>query len=323
MQKNDRITRRRALALAAAGAAVTAAVPGDALAKKGPRREPVRFDDPVWNREQLARLEGDLAPGKWVNGYVTGVVCGVRDDEPVKPLFGFEVYSATRVLKQDDGSYQRLCRELIFYRNNETGELMDEWTNAYTGEHVKVVDVANDPYNFKISEWMQGPPTQGGMNKAEAPKRVPLKLNWGVMGNNVTLTRDVHLYYPNKLDPEVWKRESAGKMNRVSELFRWVIRREDIENPDLTHLPYTGVWSRITPWLPWMLMGQAPGFIYYKGLFCTTRGFDGVPKDVEERVRSRYPQYMVAPEKWVDPSYSSLENYARFQKPAPPRSDAK
>jgi hypothetical protein len=27
----------------------------------------------------------------------------------------------------------------------------------------------------------------------------------------------------------------------------------------------------------------------------------------------------VAPEKWVDPSYSSLENYARTQKPAKPK----
>ena len=37
----------------------------------------------------------------------------------------------------------------------------------------------------------------------------------------------------------------------------------------------------------------------------------------------RYPQYMVAPETWVDPSYSSLENYARFHKPAPPREESK
>ena len=28
---------------------------------------------------------------------------------------------------------------------------------------------------------------------------------------------------------------------------------------------------------------------------------------------------LVAPEKWVDSSYSSLENHARTQKPAPPR----
>jgi hypothetical protein len=38
---------------------------------------------------------------------------------------------------------------------------------------------------------------------------------------------------------------------------------------------------------------------------------------VRKRVLERFPMYQVAPEKWVDPSLSSLENYARTQKPAP------
>jgi len=316
------MSRRKALALAAAAPAVAPAL---ALGKEGARREPVRFDDPVWNREQIARLEADTAPGKFVNGYVVGKVHGVRDGEAVRDLMGFEVYSSTRVLRQADGSYQRLCRELIFYRNLQTGKLMDEWTNVYTGENVRVVDVANDPYNYIISEWLPGPPSQGGQNKPAAPPpRLPLRLNWGIMGKNVTLERGVHLYYPNKLDPEEWPRESAGKMNRVSEMFCYAIRREDIENPGLTHLPYTGVWVRITPWLPWMLMGQAPGHIHYLGMFSSVaNGFDNIPADVAERVKTRYPLYMKAPEVWQEPSYSSLENYARFEKPAPPRSDDK
>jgi hypothetical protein len=34
-------------------------------------------------------------------------------------------------------------------------------------------------------------------------------------------------------------------------------------------------------------------------------------------VLAKFPQYQVAPEKWVEPSLSSLENYARTEKPAP------
>jgi len=304
---------------AAIGAVAAAAVAAPAVAAAKPARMAINFDDPVWNREMMARVEADIAPGKFVWGMCTGVVHGVRDGEAVKPLCGFEVFSSTRVLRQPDNSYQRMCRELIFYRNLKTGELMDEWDNVYTGERVKVVDVANDPFNFVISEFFPDPPSYGGLNKDKPPKR-PLRLNWGWMGEDtLTLDSDIHLFYPNALQPDKWPRESSGPLNRVSELFRYFIRREDAENPELTSLPYSGVWSRITPWLPWMLMGPAPGHIYYMGRFTHVGDLAQVSPPVLARVKERFPKYLTAPEKWEEPSLSSLENYARTQKPAPPR----
>lgn len=278
-----------------------------------------RFKDPIWNREMSARIEADIAPGKYVNGYVTGTVMGVRDNEAVRPLFGFEVFSSIRVLKQANGDYQRLCRELIFYKDLATGELLDSWVNPYTNEKVAVVDVANDPFNYMISDHFPDPPSYGGLNTAKPPRR-PFIRDWTLLNDDtVILTSDIHLYYRNKLDPAVWIRESSGPMNRVSELFRYSIRREDIENDALTHMPHTGVWNRITPWLPWMLMGTAPGHIVYAGTFSTVPSVDYVPPVVAKRVRERFPLYQVAPEKWEEPSYSSLENYARTQKPAKPK----
>jgi hypothetical protein len=323
IQKKTGILRNRRQFIATAGTAALAPVAMAAVstASSRPRmsNDALRalFKDPVWNRETTARLEADTAPGKFVNGYVTGTVCGVRDGEPVRPLFGFEVFSALRVIKQANGSYQRLCRELVFYRDLKTGEMMDTWLNPYTNEEVRVVDVANDPFNYVISEYYPDPPNYGGLNTVMPPRR-PFLRDWALLRDDmVILQSDIHLYYRNALDPAVWPRESAGPMNRVSELFRYQIRRDDIENTELTHLPHTGVWNRVTPWLPWMLMGQAPGHILYSGTFSSISGIEAVPPAVAKRVLERYPQYQVAPEKWVDPSLSSLENYVRTQKPAP------
>jgi len=313
---NRLFNRRRLLGGLAGSAAISAALPTASLAKTQ-KTQPISFENPIWNRETLARIEGDIAPGKFIYGGGSGIVHGVRDNEAVRPLFGFEIFATHRVLRQPDQSYQRLCRELVFYRNLKTGKLMDTWQNDYTGERVNVVDVANDPFNYVISEFFPDPPSYGGLNKDKPPKR-PLLLNWGLTnGNTVTLDSDIHLYYPNALKPEEWPRESSGPMNRVSELFRYFIRREDAENPELTHLPHNGVWSRITPWLPWMLMGQAPGHISYMGRFATLERPEDAPADVLARVKERYPLYMTAPDEWVEPSFSSLENYARTQKPAP------
>ena len=314
------ISRRDALR-SAAGMVALASVAPLATSKSPPsaKRIALAFDDPIWNREMSARIEGDTAPGKFIHGYCTGVAQGVREGEAVRPLFGFEVFSGIRVVRQSNGSYQRMCRELVFYRDLKTGAMLDEWDNPYNNERVRVVDVANDPFNYIISEYFPDPPSYGGLNAAKPPQRL-LRLNWGVINDDtLTLDSDIHLYYKNALDPAVWPRESAGPKVRVSEMFRYFIRRQDAENPALTHLPHNGVWSRVTPWLPWMLMGTAPGHILYMGRFASIKTPEQAPPAVLARVRERYSKYLVAPDTWVEPSLSSIENYARTQKPAAPR----
>jgi hypothetical protein len=288
-----------------------------ALAAKSAKEWGFRFDDPIWNRDAWVRVQGDTKPGSQLYGYASGTVIGVREGERLRPLFGFRVFSAFRLVKQPDNSYQRLLRELVFYTDPQTGEILDSWDNPYTKERVRVVDVANDPFNVVFSEYYPDPPTYGGLNKEKPPRR-PLILPWQMWPNDtVVLETDIHLYYPSALQPDKWPRESSGPMSRVSELFRYFMRAEDMANPKLTHVPHNGVWARVTPWLPWMLMGQEPGHILYQGMFTTAHDTSEIPENVLQRVKAKYPQYMNAPEKWVDPSLSSLENYARTEKPAP------
>lgn len=319
MSRSDPTSRRDALRLAAASALGAAAVAGTpARAATAPTR-PLNFKDPVWNREVSARLEASADPKQFVYGWGTGVVHGVRENEKVRPLMRFEIFSAIRVVRQPDNSYQRLCRELVFYRDLATNQIMDEWDNPYTGERVKVADVANDPFNYVISEWFPEPPSYGGLNKERPPRR-PYIRNWSMVDEQtVALESDIHLYYPSALQPDKWPRESPGRMSRVSEMFRYFIRREDLENASLDHIPSHGVWSRVTPWLPWMLMDQAPGFTMYVGDMASRRSLDLYPADTLARVRERYPTYLTAPEVDKGPSLSSLERYAHEHSPAAPR----
>ena len=257
---------------------------------------PIRLDDPEWSRETFARMQGDTR-GALVYGYARGTITGVRDGEAVRPLMGYEVFSTTRLARQDNGDYRRLRRELVLYTDLKSGDFLDAWDNPYSGERVRVVDIANDPINATIRA---------------AP------MDWSDWDEeHVALTSDYHLFYPNALKPEVWPRESGGPMVRASEFIRALVRKADIVDPERTHLPHTGTWSRITPWLPWMLMGQAPGHIYYLGLMNTFTDRGQIPARVLARVQDRYPAFLDAPETWQESSLSSLENYALTQTPAP------
>jgi len=326
MTKSIHLSRRDALRLTATGAAgllVPAAAAATSSLVVNPEATPqsgsLPYRDPIWNRETFAKIQADTNPEKEKVGWYAGKVIGVRDGEPLRELFGFEGFSVARMLPQnEDGSWRKLLREVGFYRDLRTGRLLDEWENVYTGETVKIVPIANDPFNFTISEYVPQPPDYGGLNPAETPK-IPLILPWTERAGKVLLSTDIHLYYPSALQPDKWPRESPGPMTRVSELFRYVFDPEKLADESRTAIPYIGTWGRVTPWLPWMLMDGAPGHILY---FCdmgTADSLDEIPEDIVARAESMDPKWLSAPTEDYGPSLSSLENYMLTETPAPPR----
>lgn len=314
------VSRREGLGLAALAAGAVAS-PAIAAATAKPKVDfitKIDFKDPKWNRDVYARIDADLDPTKEKCGWLKGTAYGVRDNEKVRPLFGVEGFSFVRTKRLEDGSVRRMLREIVFYRDLETGKILETWHNPYTNEDVRVVPIANDPFNFTISEFVPQPPSYGRLQTEKHPP-TPFIQDWqyGPEGTMI-LKVGIDMIYPNALQPDKWVRESSGPMNRVSEHFIYVVKRADVENPNLTHIPHTGSWSRITPWLPWMLMGTAPGHISYFTTFATLPGgVKELPADLVAAARAKGEKWLHAPTEDYGPSLSSLENYAREQKPAP------
>lgn len=315
-----KLTRRESLGLAAiaTGIALAPAAAQAAARKRIDFVSKVDFKNPQWNRDTYARIDGELDISKQKVSRITGKVYGVRDNEKIRPLFGMDGFSVVRTIRLPDGNWRRLLKEMVFYRDLQTGKIMETWRNPYTNEDVKVVPIANDPYNYDIRDTKPQPPSYGGLNK-ETRKPEPFLLDWSEgPDGTLILETGIDLFYPAALQPAQWPRESAGTMNRVSEHFLFFVKRKDIENRNLTALPITGSWSRITPWLPWMLMGQAPGCINYFCSFATmTNGIAGLPADMIAAAKVINPGFLEAPKEDYGPSLSSLENYVKTQKPAP------
>lgn len=272
------------------------------------------------NQLAYARIQGDLDYGKqkyfWFKGYVYAV-------EPMKKvvnLVGASGFGVIRLAPGPDGAIRRMCREIIVYTDLRTGEVLDEWKNPLNGgETVKVVHVDNDPFNYLIEEFFPAPPKFGGLNQGPPPPRVPFILPWHQHGDMAAMEIHIHLAYPSALQPDKWPRESAGPVAQVSEFFAHHVKVADLQNPALTTLDYQGTWNRITPWLPWMLMGQRPGQCQYACFMGTTRDLESVlSKPVLDYAQKHYARYFDAPTEWTaGPSLSSLEHYATRAKPAP------
>jgi hypothetical protein len=270
------------------------------------------------NQLAYARIQGDLDPTKQKYFWFKGYLSAVRPGKKIEDLVGTEGFGVIRLNTRPDGVIERMCREVILYTDLKSGDVLQEWKNPYLNETVKVVQVSNDPFNYLIEEYFPQPPSFGGLNK-EKPPKVPFVLPWYQHNAWLAMETHIHLAYPSALQPDKWPRESAGPVAQVSEYFAHHVLGEDMQNEKLTTVFYQGTWNRITPWLPWMLMGQMPGHVQYNCFMGTTPDLsDILSKPVMDYAQKNYAKFFNAPETFsAERSLSSLENYAREQKPAP------
>ncbi len=247
------------------------------------------------NIESMVKMRCSLDPKEDVILWWSGTVFAQLPEKAPSALFGFEGYNICRAEKQPDGVWRLLTRELTFYRDLKTGKIVDQWDNPMTGESNAVLQVANDPVNNLLN-----PPGR--------PSTVP----WVEAGDQLMLTMNIPLTYPNPLPPKDYPKQSSGDMYMGSEHFMFFTPRADMENPALAQAPATYGWSRTGPWLPWMEMGQAPGGLLYIAQGNKKASISELPADIQELVRTTYPEYATAPKKWVEPNMTSWTVYKKW-----------
>ena len=109
------------------------------------------IDAPADAAETMVKMRCSLDPAEHVIAWWKGTVFALEPGKTVAPLLGFEGYNICRGEKLDDGTWRLVTREVTFYRDLKTGEILDEWDNPLSGKRNKVVDVANDPVNNVVN----------------------------------------------------------------------------------------------------------------------------------------------------------------------------
>ncbi|MEM9287220.1 MAG: DUF1838 family protein [Pseudomonadota bacterium] len=271
------------------------------------------LSDPQDNVYAWIKLDGSLEDGKATLGMWDGVVLSVwGQQETIKPLFGFKGFGYSRWFNNGDGTFTKLHKEVGFYSDLATGEIIDTWENPYLGgEKVKVWPVANDPVNIVFK-----PKIEGGYDKTFKRDFV---LPWYTHDDKwISTSLDVNLRWPNILDKEGWQREHTGKWIRVAEYFQLHAERAKVMDPDVPDVSPTGGWQRVGNYLPWMLMEERPGHLVYRAnTIKLPRGVEQLPKEIIKAAEKDFPDYLEPPKVWTEPNVSSFEVYKRDAKPVP------
>ncbi|MGH3263032.1 MAG: DUF1838 family protein [Trebonia sp.] len=244
--------------------------------------------------ELLARIRAST-DGTETTSWWSGDIYGQAPGEPYRHLFGFEGLNVSRLVPVD-GGYEMLGREAAFYLDPVTREILDRWTNPVTGEQVDVVHIWNDPVNQRMV--------------ADGP-RGPFRLSATLLGDQVCVNMDIPLAYPSPLPTAEFPDNSADDTYRALELFQFYAPATALDDDSDKNVPHTLSWARLSPWTPWMAMGQRPG-----GLVFHCRGvkmdYSGVPERTRAYIAERNPQYASAPEAWSAPNETSWTYFRKI-----------
>lgn len=268
---------------------------------------------PEGNVLAYARIQGSTDPDATSYSWYTGRVSGFRPGEAARDLMGIIGMGAVRMLPLTNApGFQMLRKELGFFTDLATGEVIDRWTNPYLGEEVEVVHLANPAINAPIRPYRQA---QGLYEEIDDGGRgEPFLLPWKLIGGRAMTERHAHLWVKNPMDPAIWQRESAGERIRISDSNSFNVAIDDLQDRRLRKVQSFGNWTHQRPWQPWMLMGQSPGFIQYTCFTGSAADLDGMPAQIVALARERFPDFLVAPTE-VRPAESSLARYMRTREP--------
>jgi len=214
----------------------------------------------------------------------TGRAYSRSPGEPDRLLFrvdGMNIRQCGTVDDPDKGTGLRMVsKEILLYRNPETGAVLDQWENPWTGESVRVLHVANDPVNQ---------PPMFAIGRDGKPFSLPII----VSGDQWWLTSTIPLFYDDPLGGD-YQHYVGGKYH-ATEMFNFMGNATDLA-PDAGDTTEIRVgWVRIADWLPWMKMGGRPGEVYFHTAGRKLESYEQLPDIMKNEIATHYPGYETPP----------------------------
>lgn len=313
---------RRTFLMAAAPAMLAASA-----VQAAPRSQRLDLDKAQDNVDAYTKMTSSQA-GETVFGWFSGHVFSLIDNQPLLPLMGIEGFGVGRGSRNPDGSYQTQWKEVGYYTDLKTGAVLDTWDNPFNGERTEVMHIYIPAISSTITSSFKTQALRPRFKdvKIERPNYRhrgepddPFILPWFQAGDTVTLWMDGSAVAPNPLSPADWPRESNGPLTRIAEQMMYTAKASEFFDPGRTHVDHVGAWNRISPWLPFMLMGQAPGNVMIRATTPSFRSYDELPKWLTAYTAKHYPELMNPRLNPALKNESSAERFKRERKPASPK----
>ncbi|HKQ76656.1 MAG TPA: DUF1838 family protein [Blastocatellia bacterium] len=247
--------------------------------------------------EQLYAETQSRSDGKdaiyYMKGYVYAFIPGQRPQR----LFGIEGYNIRRRIEttEKDGFFNA-TREIVFYTDPQTEEILWDWLNPFTQQKNEVFHIANDPVNFRFrvrdgrlfNVTVDG---QRELGEIASPQEWDDYYVWH---------RDIFPFYPLP----GWEKNYTS-----AELFDFYAPKKDFNHAGIPNVMVS--WTRVGPWLPWMGMDKHEGLMIYHARSKLLESWDQLPERIKKTVKEKFPVYQTAPGE-VDPRRPNVTSWTYY-----------
>lgn len=199
------------------------------------------------------------------------------DDEPTH-LFNFLGVDISRCI-QDKSTEQwtLLSRKITLYIDSQTGQVLRNWQNPWTGETLNVIHRSYDYQEFQI----------------------PPNISADIAPEISSVSLDLNRKLPNPLSTNPkFADYSPEKYLRSSDSYKFIFPTRLLDDVTVNPKDDRSValsYYRMGPWEPWMKMKGKPGFIVLNYTGTKTDVFEELHPALKSQIEHRLPLFREAP----------------------------
>lgn len=224
---------------------------------------------PVDNLRAFMKLQADVS-GSGVLAGSPGEVWAWVPGEGNFRLFTSYGISTTRAEPMASG-WRIEHTEALFYTDPESGEIVHEWTNPFTGRRVKVEHLT--------------PPTVNRIYRFEDGE-----LPHEVSEDDLVFTSSVFEFRDSKISRSVNPLQVQHDKHQSGDLRSIKGRLSEVLDPRVDSAQCVISSTRMTQWIPFMEMGNRPGVLVYHSQGCKLRqGIAQLPEHIGQYALNHEP----------------------------------
>lgn len=272
---------RRTLCLGIASTAALPATAAPALAAgytTGPGTGPA--DAKALDQlRRVMKIYASLASGTiWY--WYSGTLELAPQNGPILPVAGIETLIRRDVTARADGTFSVRTMEANLICSLADGLPTDRIVNPVNGRIMA-------PLHFT-----EGPRDTPWTVASLVPRQMPgieSRIALSSAGDYTFLKRELHADFASALDIAEWPLEASGRHNRTGSFSTHCALTRDVDDPALHSAPCSFTYSAIFGWLPWLLMGQAPGHVLWRANGMKLADLAPLPAPVRSGFDQRFP----------------------------------
>lgn len=239
----------------------------------------------------LVRLRGDVNAPCWL--WFSGTVYARPEDDVVKPLIGFCSVLHMIYEPKSNGSYTFTQRESCLFTHLQTGEILTEMKNPYTGKSNYIFGYVSPVFKFGFD-------INGTFALKDQRDHTPLResilnpaLEHGAGDVWSTETRrNEFATAPSKAEfPEA----SSDQTRKSADIATYRAREDILCDLDTPFVPAQLTFLADTPWFQWMFMGNRPGMLVWSGAGAKIPVSSELPDIVRHRIDLAHPGFLDDP----------------------------